>query len=363
MAQSPAFRGFAIFALCWIAPSLALFAYAQDLGDAGDGDLSTVSQRLPADRNALTTLAKAAQNLDYPDDYIEAADRIDLAIVGVAWDSDWVSDVLANNATALAHFERAIETRAFQIRVRSTYGEERALGDWLMLAKLRALETRVQGLRGDGEDALGAALALAQFGTRIRELDGGRMRHYLTGTSIIRIASTAMQRILKDVPIALPQAKEFVRSLEELRLHRDGWARVAIGEYQWRRGVLDEVVTARAGDGKRLSRDPFARDVLDSMVSLTPTAYSLQRNRTLRRLAGHYRTSVAQVPSACLELSQQKPEGGGLPPTPGAYSVGRNALGDYWADLARTSIRAHRITDCVSQSLLSAVQVMVALRA
>ncbi|MCP4035987.1 MAG: hypothetical protein GY733_03560, partial [bacterium] len=47
----------------------------------------------------------------------------------------------------------------------------------------------------------------------------------------------------------------------------------------------------------------------------------------------------------------------------GAYSVGRNALGDYWADLARTSIRAHRITDCVSQSLLSAVQVMVALRA
>lgn len=363
MAQFSRSRPFGIFALFCIVGLLALNPYARDLDHPRDADLSVASERLPPERNALTLLLEAVRSLRYPDDYVEAADTIDLAIIGAAWDPAWVASILTRNATALTHFERAQQTDAFQVRVQSIRGEQRALGNWLMLAKLRALEARVQGLRGDGEGALHSTLALAHFGARIRELDGGRMVHYLTGTSVIRIALEALRRILKDAAVDPSQADGVVRSLEALRLGRQGWSQIARGDYQWIKGVLDESVAARDGEGVPGSRDPFARAVLDSLFSLTPKGYSLQRNRTLQRLADHYRASMTQVRATCLELRRHERGFGVLPRAPSVYSIERNALGDYWADLARTSIRVYQQTGCVTESHLSAVQVMVALRA
>jgi len=363
LAKRRAIRLSGIFALCLMLGGLALTTYARDLDRPADEDLSLVSERLPAERNALTPLLQAMKNLHYPDDFVDSADLIDLAIIGAAWNPDWVATLLRNNAKALAHFERARHTAAFQLRVRSTQGERRVLDSWIMLAKLRALEIRLQSLRGDGEAALHSTLALAHFGARIRELDGGRMVHYLTGISVIRVALEALQRILKDVVLDPSQADEVFRSLEALRLAREGWSQVARGDYQWSKGVLDESVAARDAEGGVGSRDPFAREVLDSMLSLSPIWYSVQRNRTLRRLGDHYRVSIAQVPSTCREWGVREHGIEMLPQAPSVFSLNRNALGDYWADLARTSIQLYRRTSCVSESNISAVQVMIALRA
>ncbi len=361
--QRRAIRLSGIFALCLMLGGLALNSYARDLDRLEDADLSVVSERLPAERNALTPLLEAMKYLHYPDDFVDSADSIDLAIIGAAWNPDWVATLLRNNTTALAHFERARQTQAFQVRVRSIHGERRALDNWLMLAKLRALEIRLQGLRGDGEVVLHAILGLAHFGARIRELDGGRMVHYLTGISVIRVALEALQRMLRDVVLDPRQADEVLRSLEALRLGREGWSQVARGDYQWSKGVLDESVAARGAEGGVGSRDPFAREVLESMLSLSPIGYSMQRNRTLQRLGDHYRASMAHVPSTCREWGVRKHASEMLPRAPSVFSIERNSLGDYWADLARTSIQLYRRTSCVSESNISAVQVMVALRA
>jgi hypothetical protein len=294
---------------------------------------------------------------------VDSADSIDLAILGAAWNPAWVDTILRENAMALDHFERARRTEDFQLRVRSIHGERLALDNWLMLAKLRALEARAEGLHGDGRGSLHATLELARFGARIREVDGGRMVHYLTGTSVIRVALEALQRILKDVVLDPTEAALVFRSLEALRMDREGWSQIARGDYQWSKGVLDESVAARVAETGVGSRDPFAREVLDSMLSLSPIWYSLQRNRTLQRLGDHYRASMTRVPSTCREWGVREHGAEMLPQAPNVFSLRRNALGDYWADLAHTSIQLHRRTSCVSESNISAVQVMVALRA
>jgi hypothetical protein len=112
-------------------------------------------------------------------------------------------------------------------------------------------------------------------------------------------------------------ANKLVSSLASLRLNREGWATVARGDYQWNKAVLDESVAARENEGLRASRDPFARTVIESLLTLSPSV----------------------------------------------YSVKRNVLGDYWADLAERSIRIYQQTGRVSESLVSAVQGMVALKA
>lgn len=353
--------------LCWSVASTALYFYAQDLPDPADADLSFTSEGLPPERNALSKLNEAVRNLKYPDDYTLIADRIDLAITGVSWDAGWVTKLLADNAASLRSLEQAFATDAMQLRVVSNYGEEQALKDWLMLAKLRALEARADALRGESERALDSVVALAHFGTRIREIDGGRMIHYLTGTSVIRVALSAMQRVLSDTGLARSLAIQLVRSLDGMRLGREGWARVARGDYQWAKAVLDESVAARATPGARVSRDPFARDVLESLLSLTPSGYSLQRNRTLARLASHYRasmvTSRSTVSRVCDGAQCREEEIPPLPVAPNLYSIERNSVGNYWADLAERSIQVYQQTGRVSESMISAVQLMVALRA
>ena len=314
-----------------------------------------------------TRLNESVQSLKYPHDYDEATDRIDLAIIGAAWESDWVAKTLDSNAIALERFERAFETDALQIRVVSNYGEQQVLGGWLMLTKLRALELRRVALGGEPERALQSLLVLAHFGTRIREIDGGRMIHYLTGTSVIRVALSAIQSVLKDASVDPELANQLVRSLDGMRLKRDGWARVARGDYQWIKAVLDESVAARESAGPRVSRDPFARDVLESLLTLAPRWYSLQRNRTLARLAGHYRdsisTSVSSVSSTCAGVRCREEAAPIVQNAPSVYSIERNALGNYWADLAQRSIQIYQPTGRVSESMVSAVQVMIALRA
>ncbi|MFT5441954.1 MAG: hypothetical protein ACI8W3_000996 [Myxococcota bacterium] len=360
-------RSGGIFALClslafvamaWVAVSV----YAQDLPGAGDDDLSLVNARLAKNRNALTPLTAATQALVYPVDYEVATDRIDLTIIGAEWDDAWTTKLIDDNAAALTRFDLAQHTDGFQVRVGSVYGEARARSDWLMLVKLQALSARAMAMRGQQQEAIDAALLLANFGSKVRRLDGGRMIHYLSGTSMMRIALSALQRILKDADISPGQAVALLESLEGLRLARADWAEVARGDYQWSKGVLDESVAARDGEAAKVSRDPFARGVLESMLSITPIEYSLQRNRTLDRLAGHYRKSIEEVPSVCLRM----PRNGASPKrpkAPAATSVERNALGDYWADLSRVSMDVYRQTSCVSETLLSAVEVMVALRA
>jgi hypothetical protein len=232
-----------VFALCWIVASLASYAlyfHVQDLPDAADADLSYRSERLPSSRNGVTHLNEAAQSLEYPDDYAESADRIDLTIIGVEWDAAWVSKLLVSNQVALAQRERAFRSDAMQLRLISNYGEKKALSDWLMLAKLAALAARSDALGGESERALHSVLVLAHFGAWLRE-----------------------------------------------------------------------------NEGLRASRDPFARTVIESLLTLSPSV----------------------------------------------YSVKRNVLGDYWADLAERSIRIYQQTGRVSESLVSAVQGMVALKA
>lgn len=367
MWQSLRNRSYRVFALCWIVASAGFCVYAADLPEPADADLSFTSRRLPAERNAVTELNEAAQNLKYPDDYAGSGDRIDLAIVGAEWDPDWVAKLLASNSIALAKFEQALGKDALQLRVLSNYGEEQALGNWLMLAKLSALEIRASALRGESEQALDGALVLAHFGSRLREIDGGRMIHYLTGTSVIRVALFALQRMLAETSVSPGSARRLVGSLEGLRLRREGWARVARGDYQWTKAVLDESVAARGITGVRVSRDPFARQVLESLHSLAPRWYSLQRNRTLSRLAGHYRDSMnptaSHVSRACSGTRCPGRDLTSVGVAPNLYSIERNALGNYWADLAGRTIRIYQQTGRVSESMVSAVQVMVALRA
>lgn len=360
--HSPA-RWLAAFGLLCAVTAFAAWSYGKDLAVIDDDDLSSIAAPLVSERNALAVLTQATKLLAYPVDYTTAADRLDLAIIGAEWDESWTADVLKTNESSLALFGQAQATPDFQIHVRTVQGEGHALGSWITLAKLRALQARAVGLEGRHAEAIESLLSLARFGARIRELDGGRMVHYLTGTSVIRIALDSLRRVLRDVRIDRDVARAVNLAIDALRLNRDGWARIARGDYQWNKAVLDESIAFRDGNGSMRSRDPFAREVLDSMVSLTPMRYSLQRNRTLMRLANHYRESMASVPSDCLALETGDNAPAVRPRAPRAMSVERNAVGDYWADLTGVSIDVYRRTSCVSESMLSAVQVMVALRA
>ncbi len=361
MRLPPPSHRLAIFALLFSATVVWFHVWTRDLPDPGDADLVSTSELIPGERNALVFLGEAVERLRYPDDRDTPTDPIDLAILGLAWDEVRVAELLERNRKALDRFARARATPEFQIRVRSTDGEHRILGHWLMLTKLRALEARVIAMRETPARALDATLDLARFGARIRELDGGRMVHHLLGTSVVRVALAALQRILVDAELSPEQARGVLAEIDGLRIDPLGWARIARGDYQWNKALLDESLTARAGNPPSFSRDPFAYEVLNSMISLLPYEYTLQRNRTLQRLADHYRLSIDVAPSPCRELNESR---GNTPPrAPEATSLERNALGNYWADLTRVSMDVYRQTICVSESMLSAVQLMVALRA
>ncbi len=358
------FHRIAILLLLSIAVALGVVGFARDLPRTGDEDLSADSEVVPPERNGVVVLNRAVQHIRYPDDYIDAADRIERALLGLEWDQAWVEELLERNEEALAHFEQARAAPDFQIRVHSTRGERNALGHWLMLSRLHALEAIASGIRGDQVDKLFDLLELARFGTRIRAIDGGRMVHHLLGTSIVRVTLMTFQRVLIVANPTREEALHLLGQLEAVRIDGEGWKRTLRVDYQWRKAILEESIAAHAGNEVASSRDPFAREVLDSMLSLMPYGYSLQRNRTLERLAAHYRNNADIVATPCRSDDAVRR---GIDPTarlaPDTMSLERNALGRYWADLNGLTFGIHHGTMCVAESLVSAIEVMVALRA
>lgn len=360
----PPYQRMGIFLLLLIVTIGGAAWFAQDAASPNDADLVHEAKAIAPEDNALMGLGLAVRAIRYPDDFEQATDRIELALLGREWDAAWVEQLLARNRVALEHFARAQRAPGFQIRVISTQGERKALGNWLMLARLHALEARSLGMAGDPQAALDELVALARFGGRVRGIDGGRFVHHLLGTSIVRVALTTFQRVLIDAEVSHDRAAALIADLDSLRMDADAWERTLRGEYQWRKALLDESVAMREGRGSRRSRDPFAREVLDSMISLLPDRYALQRNRTLDRLAHHYRT-YADITGAPCDASQlaTRAEVFHALRAPDVLSLERNAIGHYWADLAGRSFAIHHDAMCVAESLVSAVEIMVGLRA
>ncbi len=332
-----------------------------DLSELQDDDLTTVTAEIRKYRNAITALGHAIELLNVPEDSTE---QIELMLLGHEWDDAGVEELLEKNVNTFVFFERAIGREGFQVRVKTSHGEQVVLDRWMMLARLRALKIRALAREGDAVAALDDLIELAGFGTRVRGLDGGRIVHHLIGTSLVRIALTTLESMLIETPLTREQAKVLIAKVEALRIDREGWQRVLAGDYQWRAAVLDESIAARGGDGSNASRDPFAREVLDSMVSLLPHGYTLQRNRTLDRLANHYRAYGDLPGTPCRESDPHRAPGAKLlggPPDPMTFE--QNAIGNYWADLTGITFSIHHDTMCVADSFASAIVAMIALRA
>ena len=363
MRTAPQFEPRAILAL------LLLTAFVgcgvADLSEVEDSDLQTSPIRLAMRHNALTPLGRGIDHLAYPSDFEEATDRIELTLLGWEWDDEWVADLVDRNEGALWFFARLPIMPRFKVHVDSTFMEATTLARWLMLSRVRALEIRMHALEGDPVRALDELIELAHFGVRVRGVEGGRVVYHLMGTSLIRVALTTFKRVLIDAPLSRERAAELIAGLEELRVDRDAWSGVLSGEYQWRKAILEESIAAREeAPGSEVSRDPFAREVIDSLVSLLPHGYTLQRNRTLERLAGHFRNHREFAGRPCLASDPHRAPAARLTGgVPDPMTFERNALGRYWADFTGLTIAVHHDTMCVSESFLSAVITMVALRA
>jgi hypothetical protein len=332
---------------------------SRDLPDPGDGDLAVARLDLPDEQNAFTHIERAAASLAWAED--DAARENELAEIlrGEKWDGVWVAKLLRSNRESLGHVADALRWQEFQVpEVLSASDDLPDMLQWQRLVKLLALRAAWHARRSEMPEAWDSALVAARLGHRIEGARGGVLIHAMIGLSTKGIGLAALRGTLPFVHPDPAAARRIIGILDGLRSDPEAWARMWSAEYRTMRGTFLAVAEAseQADEG---AGDLESHDT-DLIHWLLPDAYTFQPIRTLRIWGNTVRSFQRDSAVACSQMSSPVDEGA-LPTS--VTLLTRNGTGKILMRIAAPNYRRFLIRRCLSDTAVSATQVMIALRA
>ena len=320
--------------------TLLLLAACSDLPELADADLQAYALRVPDSENGALELTDAGALLD---EEFDAGRARKLARDREPWDEDFARDVLARNEEALAGLDRALAATYFQVAPETLADEPvpSAVERWVGLPSLAALRVAQERRGGRPEAALAGAFTIVLLGHRI-ESGSSQLLPMMLGLAFRRAGLEQVQRILPELALERDSARALVALLETTRGGPENWIRAWAGEYQVLYRLFDESVAPEATTG------------------------TFQMNRTMTILAEYYRGLRENAGRPCSEMVP--------PPRPPDFSdmgvlekvsfmARPNVVGRILAQISLADHHRYELRGCLTQSHVSSLQVLAALRA
>jgi hypothetical protein len=315
-----------------------------------DSDLALAESTAAAGENGFERFAAAADAARLPHD--EATWRRFHAFrAGQTWEPDWISALVAENATATALLRAGVASPSFAF----PRGDPPRVGDARMhtlflgqqLVALSGAQSRIALRDGRDRSALELASLGLSAGRRLSAADNVDLFGINMASAFQTVSLIDLEHAARSSRVAPETARSLAALLESSRWRASDWRRVWALEYARVRAELFALDPATAGWPSQL----------------LPNAYRWHPNRTAGVLADLYRDQAAKSSQFCADANVLR-EGEPLPQLPMASAFAPNALGDLVVGQvrARNYDRIQR-NRCQLETQVSLVEVMIAAKA
>ena len=331
--------------LCLLLLGWILF-HSRDLPAVNEVDLAPALSESPHELNGAVRLVQAVRVAAWPRGDVHP--RLRALRLYESWDADSARAVLGPNEAALAEVSAGLDAPRFDVNTTELMVEHPALGlslyvAWTDLARLLALRSALYLADAEQDAAFAAALDVMRLGDRIQRADSPALEHAVLGLGIKTVGLEQLLALVPRASLSSAEALAISRELERTRSDAETWARIFAGEYQAQKETFRWGL--RAGSG---------------LVQLMPSAYLVHSNRTLNVLADHFRRFQRNAAVPCAAMEQPAPS---IRPSRWARVFSPNSGGDNLMHVARPNFDGFQRRRCGVETLTSAVQSMVALRA
>jgi len=351
-------RPLAIASGALLAASIAVLGWIAAHGDVpapDDRDLRLAASPI-AGGNGFEQFEAAARAARLPKDE-PTWRRFHAFRAGETWEPEWISELVAQNATATEQLQAGLAAPAFAF---PPLGAARAGDDHLdtlfRIQQLVALAgARARLLLHDGHPR--EAFELASFGLRVGKRVSAAENVDLFGIHMASAFQTVslldLEHAVRTARIAPETARALTDLLESTRWRAEDWQRVFAFEYERLRGQVD-AASGWASDGIALGWPWFA----------VPTGYRWHPHRTLAAIADVFRDQRRKSERFCADA--------GLrvvaprlwrPPGPAAV-LAPNGLGRLVSDaIGAQSFDPIQLQRCQLETHVSLVEALIAAKA
>lgn len=194
-----------------------------------DSDLIPVRVEVPIESNAFWTLAKATNELYWPE---SLGRKLNDLSDNTNWDDALAAEVLKKNRHCLDLFDEAIRQPFLLVTEPKSFVEDDSyLAGWRAFCRVETIQVFALFRARNEKEAFASAFKIVQFGQRV-ENSGGPMIHYLVGSAIKAIGLQCSRQMIPQTALQETDLLDLCRELNHFKANQEGLTNSLKVEYQ-----------------------------------------------------------------------------------------------------------------------------------
>jgi hypothetical protein len=331
--------------------------FFKDIAPIDDSDLSLPTISLPDSQNAYPDLMAASKVLDTSSDTQQLRDIVN----GGTWDAQFATQAIASNTPALALFASTTQKSAFQdpifaqpdtLSLSTIYPSLSGLRLLFRLNSLRALNLAHTGKSSEG---LQTALIGVSAAQKI-EASQAFILEWLTAVSMKDQSLQTIQNIIASTTVSVADLKSLAATLQPFNNDASGLVKADKLNYYEQKSTIEYLVHGDTSDTGATG------GLLTVSSQIDRTNFYFHPNQSIAFLAGDIRLRITDAQQPCNTLQDDTPAKV-APSNLWLLYITPNAIGKVIHDITAVSLGTTKVKQCQENMLLSATQILAALKA
>ncbi|MCK4891603.1 MAG: hypothetical protein KAS78_02955 [Candidatus Pacebacteria bacterium] len=335
--------------------------FTKDIDPIDDSDLSLQVISISNEENAYFDLIKIKDVIYEPEDKSKAI--FDL-VNNELWDEKLAEDIIFNNQKAFEYFSKAADKKKFQNPISANPENINpntifpSMHSWRKMAQFSSIKALYLLKQDKSKEAIQEALNSVYIGQKMQESQVSFLE-YLVAISIKRTGLETVQNVISLSNLSTEELKKYAYDMDQFYKNENGFVAILKGEYYMQSLSIDALVN---GDTEML-KDYTAEQSQDISEKLNNDYnYYFRPNKTKFLFAEYVRKTIKNANRFCNDIptidSQRLASSSYI-----KLYLTENAIGKTIYDIVITSLASVNTTKCEEDSLVSATQAIIAIKA
>jgi hypothetical protein len=351
--------GIVILIVIFISLPSILNLFTKDIDPIDDSDLSLQIISIPDKDNAYFDLIKIKDVIYEPEGRSkDIADMVDQKM----WDEELAEEIVSRNQEAFEYFSKASHKPKYQNPVLADPKNINpnivfpSLNSWRRMAQFSSIRTSYLSKQGKDKEAIHEALNSVYIGQKMQESQVSFLG-YLVAISIKETGLENMQRAITSSNLSTEELKKYAKDMNQFYKNEDGFTIIFKGEYYMQSLIIDALV-----NGNTEILESYTEEQSQDISQRLKNNYYFKPNKTKAIFAEYARKNIKNANEFCNNIQnidiQMLASSSYL-----ELYLTENSIGKILHDVIATSLSSVNIKKCEEDSLVSATQVLIAIKA
>ncbi len=333
--------------------------FTKDIDPIDDSDLSLRIISIPDEDNAYFDLIKIEDVIYVPEG--RSKDIIDM-VDQKMWDEKLAEDIISHNQESFEYFYKATYRSNYQNPVLSNleninpYADLPPMNSWRRMAQFSSIRALYLSKQGKDKEAIHEALNSVYIGQKIQESQVSLLG-YLVAISMKETGLETVQRVITSSNLSTEELKKYASDLNQFYKNEDGLISIIKTEYYANTSNIDAIANGDT-DILQYYTDERNQDASKRIKDF----YHFRPNETKALFSELAKRKIENANKFCDDIQERDFQQLTVLPYYIKLYLTENAIGIIMRDTSYNSY-SQNIKKCEEDSLVSATQVLIAIKA